>query len=964
MYTTKSNSSSQPPPSCGPSRPAHWSRALLAVSLVSICTLAKTSAQIAAWDFFGENTANATSAAELFDASLDSSNLISRGAGAAASTGANSFRTQGFQNNGIATTNTDYFQTTISAAAGYSLSLSTIDAKSAGTGTFAASPGVTSQFAYSLDGTNFTLIGSPSITTGTPATLGTISLAGIPALQNVSDSVTVTIRYYASGQTTTGGWGFNSPSAGAYGLAFGGTVTSVGGDLVSPAVVSKSPATGSTGILPSTNLAITYDESVVPGSGSIAIKKTSDDSLVETVTVPSALVTISGPTATINPAALLDYSTSYYVEVSAGAFTDASTNPAPAITGNGTWSFTTRAAPQIVINQYYEGTSSSRFIELKNLTGSPIALDDYRLAAWSASDSPSNQAWKTGTDITPRVSSLVGKTIPANGYFLFADNAATAPNYAIANNDLAAAFPSGTAFSGNGSVVLYNSATNDLNSAVDAISITGTEGTDISFYRLNNLTGFDFTTGTSILSYSSTWGTKTISQVDSANFADDWYLQASQAPKFLTLGITPTSFSEGAGTAAATGTITRSGSTVDPLVVTISVNDTSEATAPTTVTILAGSDNATFPIDAVNDLYLDGDITVTITASAATFTTAVQQVTVLDELTDLPFPVVINELDSDQLGTDTGEFVELYNNSSNPVSLDGVVLVFYNGANNTSYLTVNLSGNTIAANGYFVVGNSAVPNVGVTFTNNTMQNGEDAVALYLGTPATYPNGTAVATTAGKLVDAVVYDTSDPDATALIAALTPGKPQVDEGANPASETVALARIPNGGAAFDSTLYVAQSPTPGATNILPPPNNYSNWISGVSGFYPGETNTDIIGFGKDPDNDGVPNGVEALIGGTPNSPGVFATTELVKSGNVFTFVYPQARNVPSGVTAAYEWSADLLSWHTTGQSDGVNTVTLADGLYDDDNVSPTVTYQVTATVTVGTPVKLFVRVIAHN
>lgn len=142
-----------------------------------------------------------------------------------------------------------------------------------------------------------------------------------------------------------------------------------------------------------------------------------------------------------------------------------------------------------------------------------------------------------------------------------------------------------------------------------------------------------------------------------------------------------------------------------------------------------------------------------------------------------------------------------------------------------------------------------------------------------------------------------------------------------------------------------------------------SGYTVWIGG---FFPGETNPLIVGFNADPDFDGIPNGVEALIGGNPTTAGVFATTELAKDGNVFTFVYPQARNVPSGVTAAYEWSTDLSTWYASGQSDGVNTVTLSDGgsPYDDDLVSPTRTYQVTATVTIGSPAKLFVRVVAHN
>ena len=180
-------------------------------------------ARLAAWDFFGESSP-VTSAADVFDASLDSSSSLNRGLGAASSSGGNSFRTQGFQNNGIATSNTDYFQFTLSAVDGKTLSLSTIDARFVGTTTFFASPGVTSQFAYSLDGNTFTLIGSP--VQSTSLTLTQISLSGISALQNIPAGTTVTIRYYASGQTTGGGWGFSSTAAGAYGLDIGGTINS------------------------------------------------------------------------------------------------------------------------------------------------------------------------------------------------------------------------------------------------------------------------------------------------------------------------------------------------------------------------------------------------------------------------------------------------------------------------------------------------------------------------------------------------------------------------------------------------------------------------------------------------------------------------------------------------------------------------------------------------------------------
>ncbi len=140
-----------------------------------------------------------------------------------------------------------------------------------------------------------------------------------------------------------------------------------------------------------------------------------------------------------------------------------------------------------------------------------------------------------------------------------------------------------------------------------------------------------------------------------------------------------------------------------------------------------------------------------------------------------------------------------------------------------------------------------------------------------------------------------------------------------------------------------------------------SGYALWING---FFPGNMDPDTIGFDADPDFDGIPNGVEALTGGTPNSPGVLPTTELTKTGNTFTFVYSRARVTPFVVTVSYEWSTDLLNWYSTGQSNGVNTVTLAEGVYTDDGESPLIDYQVTATVTAGTATRLFVRVLAKN
>lgn len=131
---------------------------------------------------------------------------------------------------------------------------------------------------------------------------------------------------------------------------------------------------------------------------------------------------------------------------------------------------------------------------------------------------------------------------------------------------------------------------------------------------------------------------------------------------------------------------------------------------------------------------------------------------------------VINELDSDTPGTDTKEFLELLTDSPN-MSLNGYVVVLFNGSNDLSYETFDLTGHTSDANGLFVLGTSGVsptPNFVFDKADNVIQNGADAVAVYNAAASSFPNGTAPTTT--NLINALVYDTNDPDDEGLLSGL--------------------------------------------------------------------------------------------------------------------------------------------------------------------------------------------------
>ncbi len=178
--------------------------------------------------------------------------------------------------------------------------------------------------------------------------------------------------------------------------------------------------------------------------------------------------------------------------------------------------------------------------------------------------------------------------------------------------------------------------------------------------------------------------------------------------------------------------------------------------------------------------------------------------------------IVINEVDADQTGTDATEFVELFDGGNGNTALDGLVLVLFNGSDNLSYNAISLDGYSTDADGYFVIGSALVQNVDlVAFTENGIQNGADAVALYSGEVANFPTGTGI-TTEG-LIDALVYGTSDPTDPELIVLLNEAQIQVDENLNGNAVGESMQRLPNGsGGARNTSTYGMLPPTPGAEN----------------------------------------------------------------------------------------------------------------------------------------------------
>jgi autotransporter-associated beta strand protein len=180
------------------------------------------------------------------------------------------------------------------------------------------------------------------------------------------------------------------------------------------------------------------------------------------------------------------------------------------------------------------------------------------------------------------------------------------------------------------------------------------------------------------------------------------------------------------------------------------------------------------------------------------------------------------------------------------------------------------------------------------------------------------NGTSIANT-GKLV--IAGGKVDLTNAETVDKLFFGAAQQPSGTYSSSSVPAGATITTASFSGGGTLIVTSGP--GGT--------YASWING---FFPGETNPSIIGAGADPDNDGIDNGVEMVIGGDPKlgmDSALLPTIELVTNpvstptipaGNYLLFTYRRSDlSVAAGVTATCETDTDLVGPWTVA-TDGVS------------------------------------------
>jgi hypothetical protein len=165
--------------------------------------------------------------------------------------------------------------------------------------------------------------------------------------------------------------------------------------------------------------------------------------------------------------------------------------------------------------------------------------------------------------------------------------------------------------------------------------------------------------------------------------------------------------------------------------------------------------------------------------------------------------VLINEIDYDQPGSDTAEFIELFNSAANTVSLDGYTLELINGSSGSAYSTFDLSGLTIAANNYLVLCDNTVTVANCDrdiASSGWIQNGGadgDAIAL---------------SSASALIDTVTYENTG----SYLGYYAEGNSFTSDDSN--TITMSIARLPNGmDSNFNAGDFGSACITPGSANI---------------------------------------------------------------------------------------------------------------------------------------------------
>jgi len=115
-------------------------------------------------------------------------------------------------------------------------------------------------------------------------------------------------------------------------------------------------------------------------------------------------------------------------------------------------------------------------------------------------------------------------------------------------------------------------------------------------------------------------------------------------------------------------------------------------------------------------------------------------------------------------------------------------------------------------------------------------------------------------------------------------------------------------------IDDTKFAGIAGVVDVQNGLPAGNTFAAWLA---------ANPPATGFTTDSDNDGVPNGVENVLGTDPNTSSA-GLTQVSATASSVTFQHTLNPTIASDVSYSYEWSTDLVEWKASGVPNSAGTI----------------------------------------
>jgi len=189
------------------------------------------------------------------------------------------------------------------------------------------------------------------------------------------------------------------------------------GQDIETRIIDLSPFDDSLNVPVTNNLKLYYNEPVTSNSGFITIKRSSDDSEFESISVTSGNFSGSGSSViTINPDNDLESYTEYYVLIDGSAFKNSDDETVTGITDKTYWNFTTEdiLSPDVTISTLESDPTNSNPIEIiiefsEEINGFEIGEID--VTNGSADNLATSDSIEFTSDITPASDGLVSVNI-------------------------------------------------------------------------------------------------------------------------------------------------------------------------------------------------------------------------------------------------------------------------------------------------------------------------------------------------------------------------------------------------------------------------------------------------------------------------------------------------------------------------------------------------------------------------